>query len=245
MPLALLSPAAVAAYLVARFPGQRFPAALAPRLHAHTEGNPLFLVTLVQALVDQGVLAICDGGWALQGDLTPWTSGFPRRLRQLIEHQLACVPAEAQRVLEMASVAGVAFATATVAAGLGDDVPAVEAHCDELARQQLVRCVGVVPWPDGTVVTRYEFTHALYQQVAYARLGPGHRGQLHQRLGVRLEAAYGPRAAEIAAELAEHFARGHDAPPGSALSAPGRRECGPPLCPTRSHHPADPGPDAA
>ena len=59
-------------------------------------------------------------------------------------------------------------------------------------------------------MTRYEFTHALYQQVAYARLGPGHRGQLHQRLGVRLEAAYGPRAEEIAAELAEHFARGHD-----------------------------------
>jgi predicted ATPase len=94
--------------------------------------------------------------------------------------------------------------------GLEDDVLAVEAHCAELARRQLVRVAGVMPWLDGTVVTRYEFTHALYQQVAYARLGPGHRGQLHQRLGIRLEAAYGPRAEEIAAELAEHFVRGHD-----------------------------------
>ena len=145
VPLALLSPAAVAAYLTARFPGHGFPAALAPRLHAHTEGNPLFLVTLVQALVDQGVLATRDGGWAVQGELDAVEVGIPETLRQLIEHQLARVPPEAQRVLEMASVAGVAFTTATVAAGLGDDVMAVEAHCEELARRHLVRSWGWCP----------------------------------------------------------------------------------------------------
>jgi predicted ATPase len=88
---------------------------------------------------------------------------------------------------------------------------AVEAHCAELARRHLIRARGgPVTWPDGTVGTCYEFTHALYQQVAYARLGAGQRIRLHRRLGVGLEAAYGPRAAEIAAELAEHFTRGHD-----------------------------------
>lgn len=146
----------------------------------------------------------------MQAGLDVVEVGIPETLRQCIEHQIAYVPLEAQRVLEMASVAGVAFTTATVAAGLEDDVMAVEAHCEALARRHLVRSVGLVTWPDGTGVTRYEFTHALYQQVAYERLGPGHRGQLHQRLGIRLEATYGRRAEEIATELAEHFARGHD-----------------------------------
>ena len=210
VPLALLSPAAVATYLAAHFPGYYFPAALALWLHAHTEGNPLFLVTLVQTLLEQDVLVIRDGHWVLEGELEAVEVGVPETLRQLIEHQLARVPPEAKRVLEIASVAGVAFATATVAAGLGDDVIAVEAHCEELAQRHLVRSVGLVTWPDGTVATRYEFIHALYQHVAYERLGPGHRVQLHQRLGVFLEVAYGRRAEEIAAELAEHFERAHD-----------------------------------
>jgi predicted ATPase len=208
--LALLSPAAVAVYLARRFPGHAFPAVLAPRLHAYTEGNPLFLVILVQALVEQSVLAERDNYWVMQGDFDAVEVGIPETLRQLIEHQLAYVPPEAQRVLEMACVAGMTFTTATVAAGLGDDVLAVEMHCEELAQRHLVRSVGVLTWPDETVATCYEFTHALYQQVAYARLGAGHRVRLHQRLGEHLEAAYGTRAKEIAAELAEHFARGYD-----------------------------------
>jgi predicted ATPase len=86
VPLALLTPAAVALYLTVRCPGHGFPAALALRLHAHTEGNPLFLVTLVQALIDQGVLAIRDGVWSLQEELDAMEVGIPETLRHLIEH---------------------------------------------------------------------------------------------------------------------------------------------------------------
>jgi predicted ATPase len=146
----------------------------------------------VQALVEQGAFAVRDGGWVMQEGLDAVEVGIPETLRQLIEHQLGYVPPAAQRVLEVASVAGVTFTTATVAAGLGYDVLAVETHCEELARRQLVRAAGVVTWPDGTVVTRYEFTHALYQQVAYERLGLGHRVQVQQRLGACLERVWSP-----------------------------------------------------
>src|SRR5262249_24084789 len=147
------------------------------------EGNPLFLATMVQSLVDQGVLAVRDGGWAVQGGLDAVEVGIPESLRHLLEHQLARVPPEAQRVLEVASVAGVTFTTATVAAGLGDDMLAVEAHCEELTRRQLMRSAGLVTWPDGTVATRYEFTHALYQEVVYQRLGAARQIHLHRRIG--------------------------------------------------------------
>ena len=113
-------------------------------------------------------------------------------------------------MLEVASVAGVEFVAAAVAAGLEADAAMVEEHCEALVEQQLLRPLGVTTWPNGTVATRYAFVHALYQQVVYERLGAGRRVRLHQRLGECLEAAYGAQAGEIAAELAEHFVRGQD-----------------------------------
>jgi predicted ATPase len=210
LPLALLHTEAVAAYLAARFPRQQFPAALAPWLHQRTDGQPLFLVTLVQALVERGVLYEREGCWTAQEGLEALTLEVPESLRQLLEHQIMRLPPEAQRVLEVASIAGVEFVAAAVAAGLEADTTIVEEHCEVLVEQQMLRSLGVTTWPDGTVATRYAFGHALYQQVVYQRLGAGRRVRLHQRLGGCLETAYGAEADEIAAELAEHFVRGQD-----------------------------------
>ena len=210
LPLALLSVEAVETYLVARFPRQQFPVALAPWLHQRTDGQPLFLVTLVQALMERGVLREQDGGWMVQEGLESLALHVPESLRQLLEQQITRLPLEAQRVLEVASVAGVEFVAAAVAAGYEADATTVEEHCETLVGQQLLRPLGVTTWPNGTVATRYMFVHALYQQVVYQGLGAGRRVRLHQRLGECLETAYGAQAREVAAELAEHFMRGQD-----------------------------------
>src|SRR5262249_10521735 len=85
----------------------------------------------------------------------------------------------------------------------------VEAHCEALVhRGQVLRALGVVEWPDGTVTARYAFQHALYQQVVYEQLGAARQVHLHRQLGGRLEQAYGARTEEVATELAEHFVRG-------------------------------------
>ena len=210
LPLALLSAEAVATYLAARFSQQQFPAALVPWLHQRTDGHPLFLVTLVQALVERGVLREHDGCWSAHGDIAALALDVPEGLRQLLEQQVARLSLEAQRVLEVASVAGVEFVAAAVAAGLDADAATVEEHCEALVGQQLLRPLGVTTWPNGTVATHYAFVHALYQQVVYERLGAGRRVRLHQRLGACLETAYGAQAGEVAAELAEHFVQGRD-----------------------------------
>jgi predicted ATPase/DNA-binding winged helix-turn-helix (wHTH) protein len=210
LPLALLNAEAVAAYLAVRFPQQQFPSALAPWLHQRTDGHPLFLVTLVQALVERGVLHAHDGCWTVQEGLETLALNVPESLRQLLEQQITRLPSEAQRVLEVASVAGAEFVAVAVAAGLEADAATVEEYCETLVGQQLLRPLGVATWPNGTVATRYAFVHALYQQVVYQELGAGRRIRLHQRLGEFLETAYGAQAQEVAAELAEHFVRGRD-----------------------------------
>jgi tetratricopeptide (TPR) repeat protein len=137
--------------------------------------------------------------------------GVPEGLRPMLEQQLARLTPEAQRVLEVASVVGVEFTATAVAAGLEAGVEVVEECCEGLRRRQILRPLGTVTWPDGTVAMRYAFTHALYQQVAYQRLGDGRRMRLHHHIGMRLETAYGAQAAMAAAELAEHFVQGRDA----------------------------------
>ena len=129
----------------------------------------------------------------------------------MIVQQIERLSREEQLVLEAASVAGVEFTVAGVAAALTADSMAVEEWCEALVRRQhILRPAGIAEWPDGTVTARYAFRHWLYQHVTYQRLGATRRMHLHQQIGRRIETAYGPRVSEMAAELAVHFERGRD-----------------------------------
>jgi len=213
LPLTGLGHTEVAAYLAVRFPRHQFPVGLAARLQQWTDGHPLFLRSVLAAWIEQGALVEREGCWTLQGPLEALALEVPTDLQQMLEQQLERVSVDEQQVLAGASVVGVEFTVAAVAAGLEAEALPIETCCDGLVRRQhLLRPAGVVTWPDGTLTARYAFVHALYQQVAYARLGAAWRLAVHQRLGRRLEAAYGPQAGEIAAELAMHCERGRDLP---------------------------------
>src|SRR5262245_6744723 len=137
---------------------------------------------------------------------------MPASLRQMLETQLDRLRPEERRVLEVGSVAGVAFSAAAVAAGLEDDLMRMDEQCAAVERRsQWLRSCGEQIWPDGTVAGGYGFVHALYQEVLYSRLTAARRVYLHRKIGMRVEAGYGPRAGEIAAELAMHFEQGRDA----------------------------------
>jgi len=206
--LELLPAEAVTAYVTARLGGP-VAAPLAAFILERTEGNALFLVNIVEHLVGQGRVVRRAGLWTLRAGAEAQVASLPEGLRQLLRRRLEGLPSEARRVLEAASVAGKAFTVAAVAAGSQALVEDVEAVCEGLAAQQhLLEDVGLREWPDGTSGGRYRFQHALYQQVLYEQIGTARRGQLHRRIGERLEAGYGARTGEIAAQLAVHFERG-------------------------------------
>jgi DNA-binding winged helix-turn-helix (wHTH) protein/predicted ATPase len=183
--------------------------ALARAVHQRTEGNPLFMVHVVEYLLAQGALVQCAGQWDVQSALALVQRGVPQRIHEMVERQLAQLSPEEQRVLEVASVAGAEFSAAAVAAGLTTTVEEVEEQCAGLARRALfVQPCGRTEWPDGTVAARYAFLHTLYAHVLYERLPAGRCRALHARLGWRLEQAYGTQTRDVAAELALHFERG-------------------------------------
>jgi len=188
------------------------PQSLAPAIYQHTNGNPLFVVNTVDDLVARGVIVQDEEHWEVQGKLEDIELGLPENLRQMLREQVERLSTEEQRVLEAASVAGVEFSVAAVAAEEEEELGLVEERCEGLARRgQFLRLAGESEWPDGTVAGRYSFLHALYQHVLYERTTARRRSHLHQRIGKRLEEAYSERAREIAAALAMHFERGQDA----------------------------------
>src|SRR5262249_43432807 len=137
---------------------------------------------------------------------------IPISLRQYIEQHLEQLSEVDQALLEAASVAGSTFTVAAVAAGVAPTPETLGAPATALARQgRFIQASGTETWPDGTVTACYQFRHALYHEVVYARVSAGHRVRLHQQIGARKEAGYGAQARQIATELALHFTRGHDA----------------------------------
>jgi DNA-binding winged helix-turn-helix (wHTH) protein/predicted ATPase len=209
LPLELLSAAEVGRYLAARF-GDHGPwPELARTIHGRTDGHPLFLVTLVDALVRGGWLVEHGGQWQARPGIAAAAQEIPKSVQELVEQQFQQLSAEDQRLLEAASVVGLEGSATAIAAALADDVVAIEERCTALARRgQFLLAGGVEEWADGTVAGRYRFRHTLHRQVVYDRLAIGRRVQLHARIGTRQEAGYGPQAAEHAAELATHFEQG-------------------------------------
>jgi len=211
LPLSDLSEEAIAKYLSVRFPSNRFPGGLARLIHERTEGNPLFMVNAVDYLVEEGLIVKSEGRWELVVGIEKVEVGVPDSIRQMIEKQIDNLNTEEQRTLEAASVVGAEFSTLAVVAGLGENRASVEGRCDELARQRhFIQDCGFQELPNGEVVSRYGFIHALYQNVLYERVPASRRLQLHRRIGEGGEQLYRERAREIAAELAMHFELGRD-----------------------------------
>jgi DNA-binding winged helix-turn-helix (wHTH) protein/predicted ATPase len=213
LPLEYLSQGAIAQYLDVRFSRHQLPRGrLARLIHGRSEGNPLFMVNLVEYLVDEAVIAESDQGWTLRKDPASIEAGVPDNVRQLIERQLERLSPDERRVLEGASVVGMECSSVAIAAGLDTQTAWVEECCEGLVRRhQFLSPARLVELPDGTMTARYTFSHMLYRDVPYNLLPPMRRAQIHRRIGDRGEAIYGDRVGEIAAELAMHFEGGRDA----------------------------------
>ena len=195
--LELLGRAEVAEYLRAR-DSSFWTDAMVSSVHRRSGGNPLFMVTVADTVELVG------------GDVAD-AAAVPDSLRGLLDTQLRSLHFAQRETLIAASVAGVEFSSLAVAAATGRTVDEVEDTCEELARQaRFVRTTGVADWPSGAVGQAYSFRHDLYRQALYATLPPARRRALHQRVGEALERGYAGATVEVAADLADHFARSLD-----------------------------------
>ncbi len=178
---------------------------LVEMLRRLTEGNPLFLQTMVDDLLERSQLVEVDGSWQLNEDAED--VGVAETLQQMIQEKLETLSTEDQHLLEAASVAGMDFSASVVATALDQDADEVERCYQAMVRQgQFLRISE--DRNDGRAVSRFTFSHALHQSVLYQRLRVVQRVQLHRRIGEALEANPEDRLDENIAVLAMHFERG-------------------------------------
>jgi len=141
---------------------------IANAVYHRTEGNPLFVVHLVNDLIARGAIEAGAGQWKVSNAQRDLTLDVPSNVQQLIERQIERLDDDTQRLLEGASATGVTFVAAVAVAATGKDLNWVEQRCEELAQQQHLLCpAGVAQLADGVLSSRYEFTHVMYQSVLY------------------------------------------------------------------------------
>ena len=201
----------IAAYLNAHYTPNEFPPGLVALIHGKSEGHPLFATGAIQLLAERGVIVCGDGVWRLTQPLSQIELDAPVSMRSMIEKKIGLLGEQQRQALIYASIEGEEFTSTVLAVLLEVDELELEDRLHTIKTvHRLIRVQGEEDLPDGSVATRYRFSHALYQYYLYDQILSKRRVLLHRRAGEMLERAYAGQQARIAGALATHFERGRD-----------------------------------
>ena len=193
-------------------------------IYQRTEGNPLFVVNLVQDFVRQGMIEENNGHWRVSANAETTVASVPASVRRMVEHQLSKLPAADLRVFEAASLIGREFTVEALAAALDTEITTLDERCEAFARRgQFLHPTGVEESTEGTISSRYGFLHSLFQEVLHEQVGAGRRVRLHKSIGEWKEFRYQRHRSEMAAELAAHFDEDETMVVQSTISSSQRR----------------------
>jgi ATP/maltotriose-dependent transcriptional regulator MalT len=170
------------AELAAGILGRRLAADVADALYHRSEGNPLFVETLLG----------CDG---------ELTCELPESLRDLLLDGVRRLPEDTQEMLRVASAGGETTGYALLAAVTGLDGAALSGALRPAVTANVLR-----PREDG-----YTFRHELIREAVHEDLLPGEHGRLHARFAEAIDAdpsLVPPGRAAI--EMAHHWHAAHD-----------------------------------
>jgi class 3 adenylate cyclase/tetratricopeptide (TPR) repeat protein len=149
-------------------------------LARQADGNPLFLVELLQALRRTGSL-----------------EEIPQSVEAMIATRIDTLPQSDRSVLRRLSVLGAGFRLEQVSAVFGEEGGSPQDHSDSVKRLSDFMTVDESGW--------VEFNHSLIREVAYDGLPFKTRERLHARVGDATFASCGGRPEEFAEILSMHY----------------------------------------
>jgi len=164
---------------------------LARYLHTRAEGHPLFLVQLLNDLVERNLIVQDGLGYWLP---PAHTIPAPTLLQQVISERVARLGTQTEQFLEVAAVVGETWELAVVEAVLSWSEEQL------LAALAQALTAGVIAASDAHT-EQYRFGHGLIREVLYNRQLARRRKQLHGRIATLLAA---DRLVDTAA-LAHHY----------------------------------------
>lgn len=193
IPLARLRPEDAETLLTALDDARFGAPGLAERLYLETEGNPFFLMSILQSLG--------DGEIRLEARSRDDPGMLPDALRAAVRARISHVPQDFRPVLESAAVLGRRFDFDTLLDVTHESEERLLDAVEALVKRRLLR-----EEPEGGV---YDFSHDKLREVVYRDIGGARRRLLHRAVAEALERRDEGVAHERDARLAEHYERAH------------------------------------
>lgn len=209
-------------YLLASY-GTNFSDRFEHFLVTRTAGNPLFLKEMLKNFEEKGQIAATvshvapDSFWRLSS-IIERIEGFFEKIEHVTEERVGRIDGELRTILDAASVCGSEWSAELLARVLECDESRLLATIADtfVAAHDLFEDRGTRTLPDGRVLHRFSFCHALIRDEVYAHVAAAEKASLHARIGEQLERMFPDDARDIAADLAWHFCHAHVA--GKAVS---------------------------
>ncbi len=193
--------------LVGALVGDALPGELVERIVERSDGNCLFIEELLRTWVSVGTLVPDDDGWRLA--VAADEVALPQSVQAIYSAQLDDLPPDARRLARRASVAGRRFPLRAL-----DALDAPDDGLEPLRRRELISG----PLPEILLGDAFSYRHALLRDAGYASLARAERSRLHVRLARWLEEAAGDRSAEVAEQIAGHYAAALESTPKLATT---------------------------
>jgi DNA-binding winged helix-turn-helix (wHTH) protein/tetratricopeptide (TPR) repeat protein len=207
--LELLDYTAIGAYLGSRFHNIESTAAVTELVEDQTGGNPLFVITLADYLVEHGLLEQGEGQMRFTVPVEKVCDECPKSLRAIVKLQISVTTEQELSLLDAASIIGTKFSAQGIAGALAQEPKKAEEVCGQLAKRgQFLILDGTTNWPDGSIGQGYEFIHDIYRQTLYDAMPPGVRQGLHRNYANRLSTGFDGQRKSVVTELALHFELG-------------------------------------
>jgi len=171
-----------------------------------TKGYPIMAVELLKSLFDSGGLIRDNSGCVVEGRSVNWEV-LPVKIEALIKERLSRLTVTQRNILDIACIEGEIFTAEVIAALLGlteEDV--IQELTIGLGKQHnLISTVSVEWLVGGQRISKYKFTHILYQKYLYGALTPIERAQKHAAVGFWLESLDKADKNEKALILSWHY----------------------------------------
>jgi DNA-binding SARP family transcriptional activator len=181
------------ASLAANVAGRALDQAVAAELYRETEGNPLFLIEMVQAwLREDG--EVRGAGQTLTASGLP----LPRVVHEAILSRLSKLSPTAREMAGVAAIIGRDFTYPVVARACGCEEVALVRALDELWQRRIVREQGI---------EAYDFGHDKIREVIVSEMSAARRRLLHRQVAQALEFVHADDLDAASGQIAAHYER--------------------------------------